>query len=698
MEKPIFTSPESRKKVYQNLFHPKSIAVIGASNNGLKPGGRVIEKIKAYGYEGKLWPVNPKSLEILNIKAYPSISELPGTPDLAIIAIPSRFVLPALQALAIMGAGAVIVLTAGFGEKDEAGKEIEQEMLKIAASADMALIGPNCSGFLTKCYKGKFAGIVPHLPGGVVDVISGSGATVDYVMEMGLNRGLSFGNVVNLGNSIQMGVEDLLELYNENYGPDNARILMLYMETVKKPAKLLHHARSLVKKGCAIVGIKSGATEAGERAAASHTGAIANSDTAVAALFKKAGIIRVESRSLMVNVACVLAAAKGPLKGGRACILTDAGGPGVMMSDELYRQGMELAKLKETTVSLLAQVLPAESSLINPIDTLPSRTPEQMKAIFKILAREEDDNIDVIAVLLGNSGMSPNIEIYREIAKAMDTCPIPIMPMLSSITSCREEIKEMIDLGKIYLPDEVPLAQALAKIAGWQCPQDALPDLDGYDKIAIAKALEGQTDILSPETVEQVIKGCGFKLPEQCEVRDDKKLATSCDVIGFPLVMKVIGPLHKSDVGGVKVGIQNMAQAKEAWDALMAIPDAKGALLQTMIQGTEVIAGASREGEFGHLIMFGLGGIYVEVLKDVQFGLAPLSPRESMNMIQGINSYAVLEGVRGEAGMDIAMLSDYLQRLGRLVTDFPQIREIDLNPIKGTEKALYAVDARIIIS
>ena len=698
MKKDTFATPEARKKVYQHLFYPKSIAVIGASNNGLKPGGRVIEKIKENGYEGKLLPVNPKSPEILNIKSYPSIDQLPEIPDLAIIAIPSKFVLSAIQDLATMKAGAVIVLTAGFGEKDEAGKKIEQKMLNIAAQAGMCLIGPNCSGFLTKCYKGKFAGIVPHLPGGLVDVISGSGATVDYVMEMGLNRGLSFGNVVNLGNSIQMGVEDLLELYNENYGPNNARILMLYMETVKKPGKLLYHARSLVKKGCTIVGIKSGATKAGERAAASHTGAIANSDTAVTALFEKAGIIRVENRSLMVNVACALAAAKGTLKGRRACILTDAGGPGVMMSDELYRQGMELAKLKEKTVSLLARVLPAESSLTNPIDTLPSRTPEQMKAILEILGKEELDNIDVIAVLLGNSGMSPNGEIYREVANAMDTCPIPVMPMLSSITSCRDEIKEMIALGKIYLPDEVPLAQALARIAGWQPPREELPELEGYDKIAIGKALEDQSDILSPETVEKVIKGCGFKLPEQCEVRDEKELASSCESIGFPLVMKVIGPLHKSDVGGVRVGIGNMADAKETWDALMAIPDAEGALLQTMVQGTEVIAGASREGDFGHLIMFGLGGIYVEVLKDVQFGLAPLSPRESMNMIKGINSYAVLEGVRGEAGMDIAMLSDYLQRLGRLVTDFPQIREIDLNPIKGTKKALYAVDARIIMS
>ena len=232
----------------------------------------------------------------------------------------------------------------------------------------------------------------------------------------------------------------------------------------------------------------------------------------MAALFEKAGIIRVTGRSMMVDVACVLAAAKGPLKGNRACILTDAGGPGVMMSDELYRRGMTLAPLKEKTRSLLARVLPAESSFLNPIDMLPSRTPEQIKAIFEILEQEELDTIDVIAVLLGNSGMSPNDEIYREVADAMDTCPIPIIPMLSSITSCEEEIQQVVHLGKCYLPDEVSLARALARIAGRSCQEEILPDLEGYDKTVIAAAVKGQTGALTPEKVAQVVKGCGVEI------------------------------------------------------------------------------------------------------------------------------------------------------------------------------------------
>lgn len=684
-------------KIYQNLFHPKTIAVIGASNDPLKPGGRVFKNIKENGYDGQLWPVNPKTKEILGQPAYPAIDALPDTPDLAILAIPSAFVLPAMTELANRKTGAVIVLTAGFGEKDAAGKQVEQQMRQIADDAGMAMIGPNCSGFLTNTYKGKFAGIVPQLPGQAVDFISGSGATVDYVMERASSLGLSFGTVINLGNSVQMGVEDLLALHDQNYGPKSAPILMIYMESVKKPTKLLRHARSLVRKGCILVGIKSGATAAGERAAASHTGAMATSDTAVEALFEKAGIIRVLGRGAMINVACVLNAAKGRLKGKRACIITDAGGPGVMLSDELARQGLELPQLQEQTRAALDEILPPESSTMNPIDALPSRTAQQIKGIIQVLGEYEKDRIDVIAFLTGDSGLSDNAQIYQEISNAMQSCPIPIIPVLSSMSSCKTKIADFIAQGHVFFPDEVELGQALGKVASWLPPEDEPPVPAGYDRDAVAQALDSQSGALAPETVTQVLKAAGFRLPEQIEVFAKDDLAAGCEKVGYPLVMKVIGPLHKTDVGGVKLGIGDGDEALGAWNSLLEIPDAQGVLIQPMITGQEVILGASREGNFGHLIMFGLGGIYAEVLKDVKFALAPLSKNESLRLIQGIRSYAVLEGVRGEPGMDVVVLADSVQRLGRLVSDFPQIKELDLNPIKGIEQNLFAVDARIIV-
>ncbi len=693
------TAPEAEysPKVYHDLFHPESIAVVGASNDPLKPGGRVIQNIKANGYGGLLWAVNPNAGDVLGLPTYPSIQALPHAPDLAIVAIASAFVLSAVEQLAGRKTGAVIVLTAGFGEKDAAGKRVERKMRRIADNARMALIGPNCSGFLTRTYKGKFAGIIPSLPGEAVDFISGSGATVDYVMERASGRGLSFGTVVNLGNSVQMGVEDLLQIHDRNYGPHSAGILMLYMESVNKPAKLLRHARSLVRKGCVLIGIKSGATAVGERAAASHTGAMAASDTAVAALFEKAGIIRVSGRGALINVACVLSAGKGRLKGKRVCIVTDAGGPGVMLSDELSRQGLELPLLKARTRAELAKILPPESSTLNPVDALPSRTAEQIKGIIRVLGAYERDGIDVIAVLTGDSGLSDNAGIYREISDAMQAGPIPVIPVLSSVTSCKSEIADFISRGNVFFPDEVALGQALGKVANWVAPEEDSGIPAGYDRMAIEAALNDQTGALAPEIVDRVLRAAGFRLPEQIQVFQEDRLAASCRQVGFPLVMKVIGPLHKTDVGGVRLGIGNAAQALAAWKELLKIPHARGVLIQPMIGGLEVILGASREGQFGHLVMFGLGGIYAEVLKDVKFALAPLSRDESLGMIQGIRSHAVLEGVRGEAGMDIHVLAQNIRRLGCLVSDFPRIKEIDLNPVKGRNADLYAVDARIIV-
>ena len=693
-------SAEGRgKRIHQCLFLPRSIAVIGASGDPLKPGGRVFKTIFDHGYKGILRPVNPKASEILGVPVCPSIAALPETPDLAIVAIPAAMVLAAVSELADRGTGATIVLTSGFGEKDTAGKAVEAKMKAIADAAGMALIGPNCSGFLTNTYKGKFAGIVPKLRGGAVDFISGSGATVDYVMECAEGRGLSFGTVLNLGNSAQMGVEDLLQLYDENYGPEQARILLLYMEAVKKPGLLLRHARSLAKKGCVLVGIKSGATSAGSRAAASHTGAMASSDTAVQALFDKAGIIRVSGRQTLIDVACVLQAAGAKPLGKRVAIVTDAGGPGVMLTDELTRGGLELPLLSESTRAELAKILPPESSIVNPIDALPSRTAEQIAAIIRILGEHERGNLDAIAILTGDSGLSDNAAIYRAIGLAMEQSPIPVLPMLSSLTSCRDKIDAFTQGGHVFFPDEVALGQALGIVANQVPPAEDDPgQASGYDRQAIQQILAGSSGVLSPDAVRRTLIATGFTVPEQFETVRQADVEGACRKLGFPLAMKVIGPLHKTDVGGVRLGIASETEALAAWAALMAIPEARGVLLQPMIGGLEVILGASREGDFGHLVMFGLGGIHTEVLKDVRFALAPLSNAEARRMIDTIRGRALLDGVRGGPGMDTALLADLLVRLGLLVADFPEICEIDVNPVKGSGDRLLAVDARIIMA
>ncbi len=684
-------------EVYRLLFRPDSIAVIGASNNKLKPGGRVTGNIKDNGFGGRLWAVNPKDSSVLGLPTFALIEDLPEAPDLALVAIPSRGVVSALEALAVKGTKAAIILTAGFGEKDEAGKQEEKRLLEIASAAGMTIIGPNCSGFMTPAYAGKFAGFIPPVRPGGIDFISGSGATVDYLMEQAVIRGLVFSNVVNLGNSIQTGVEDILGLLDEGFGPDSSRIIMLYMELIRKPQKLLHHARSLAAKGCVIVGIKSGVTAAGARAAASHTGAMAAPDNAVQALFDKAGIIRVRGRTELVDAACALRAAGGPLRGRRVCVFTDAGGPGVMLTDELNRQGLEVPVLGEETRRRLRELLPPEASTANPIDCLPSRTAGQVREIFRILAEEERDNIDVSVFITGNSGMSDPWEIYREVVRAMDNSPVPVIPVLSSTSTCAGHLERFRDEGKVFFTDEVSAGQALGKIFQRPPILEALTEMPGYDRAAAAGALKEQRRILSPERVEDVLSAAGFRLPPQLVVRAEGELAGACGRIGFPLVMKVIGPLHKSDAGGVKIGLAGMGEAGKAWNDLMNLSGAEGVLIQKMIEGTEVILGAVREEGFGSLVMFGLGGIYTEVLKDVRFALAPLALEEARRMIRGIRSFPLLEGLRGQAGVSVDLLAAYLVRLSLLVADFPEIAEIDLNPVKGAGEELYVVDGRILL-
>ena len=684
--------------MYEYLFHPKSIAVIGASNNPRKPGGRVTKNIKNNDYRGQLWAVNPTSSAIMELPTFKRIEELPETPELALIAIPAPLVRDALKALAGIGVKAVIILTAGFGEKDEKGKLEEQAFLKIAEETNMTIIGPNCSGFLTTSYAGKFAGLIPNLKKGSVDFISGSGATVDYVMEQAVQRGLSFSNVVNLGNSIQTGVEDILAMVDDNFNEESAPILLLYMESVKKPDKLLRHARSLTRKGCMLVGVKSGVTRVGERAAASHTGAIASNDSAVQALFDKAGIIRVKSRAELIDVACVLSAAHEPHKWNRVGIITDAGGPGVMLSDELSRQNLEVPALKETTLKRLSEILPPEAAINNPIDCLPSRNAEQIGKIFEILEKEEGDRLDVLVIIVGNSGMSDNWAIYQAVIDAMDKCSIPIIPILTSATTCAQDIEQFKKEGKFYFLDEVIVAQTLGIVARRPHIYDPQLKLNHYNQTEISNILKSQGAQLTPGAVMRVFGAAGFKVPLQLEVFEKGKLQKACESIGFPLAMKVMGPLHKSDVGGVRLHIETYEDAEKAWSTLMKIDDASGVMLQHMVEGTEVILGAIKEDSFGHLLMFGLGGIYTEVLQDVSFALSPLSSEESVRMIRKIKSLPILEGVRGAKGISIDLLSEYLIRLSILLKDFPQIEEIDLNPVKGFQSDLYVVDARIIQS
>ncbi len=679
----------------ETLLEPAHIAIVGASDDTAKPGGKLLRNILDRGYSGVLLPVNPKAATVQGVTAYPSVESLPVAPDLAFIAIPAHYVREELTKLALKGARAVVVLSAGFGEVSAEGKAEERRLVEIADNHNILLIGPNCSGIVSHAHASKFSGLPPKSRRGGIDFLSGSGATVDFLYELATSRGLQFNSLLNVGNSAQTGVTDLLRLYDEAQDASSSRIKLLYVEVLTRPAELLHHARSLSAKGCLLAGIKSGSTEAGSRAAASHTGAMATNDAAVQALLDKAGIIRVASRPDLVDVATALWCMGDTLDGRRVAVVSDAGGPAVVLADELHRLGFTVPAFAERTREKIAAALPPGAATGNPVDCLPTRNGESIGNVLCIVAEEESDSVDYILFIDGDSGLADNWEICEAVMHAQDTGGIPVLPCFLSPVSAEDALSRFRDAGRCYFSDEVSMARALARVVDRPVISEAEGSIGGYSRGRIAELLADRTGALTVDLAEGVLEAAGIRVPLQEKVRDSDSLEAVS--IPFPWAMKVTGPLHKSDVGGVKVGIRDLADARSTWDRLMTIPGASGCLVQQMVAGTEIIIGANREPGYGHLIAFGLGGVYTEVLKDVQFRLAPLSRREAEDMVRAVRAFPLIMGARGERGMAIGVLVDILLRISLLVTDFPGIRELDLNPVKGTGAELYAVDARIII-
>jgi acyl-CoA synthetase (NDP forming) len=678
------------------LINPKSIVIIGASNSKAKPGGSVTRNVMG-SFKGELFLVNPKG-EVIDGKAsVSSLDQVPDGVDLAIIAIPAAGVYDQMKALSAKNIKTIVILTAGFGETDAKGKAAEAALVELANAEGITMIGPNVVGVVSPAVYAKFAGILPQLKEGSIDVVSASGATIDYVMEQAEMRGVKLQAVFSMGNSAQTCVEDIVAMLDEAYVPgQSAQVKMLYMEGVKKPSKLLKHARSLSEKGAILVGIKSGVSEQGSRAAASHTGALATSDTVVQALFDKAGIIRVRSKYELVEIGAALAALSNKTGIKKICAITDAGGPGVMLTDELNKWGITLPALRPETQKKIFEHIPAFGSATNPVDCLPTQTGAQIAAVIRILNEVKED-IDAVIVLTGNSGLSDKWECYGTLLEIQKESKIPVLPLLSGITTSRELIDKFKSYDKSFFIDEVLLGQALGQISSRKPLYKPVAKLANYDKAALDKIFAGLKGVVAPDTADAIMDAAGLKRPQSLVVKAKAEIAKIASTVKFPVVVKVIGPLHKSDVGGVLIGVKDQAGLEAAWDHMEKIKLFDGILIQQMVSGNEVILGAKKEEGYGHLILFGLGGIYTEVFKDSVFTLAPLGLDEAESMVRGIRAVKLLEGVRGQKGMSVPVLSDFVVRLGQLVTDFPQIAEVDFNPVKGEEDGLYVVDSRIII-
>lgn len=683
--------------ICRELINPQSIVVVGGSNNVHKPGGRLVRNLLDGKYKGDLYVVNAKEDEVQGLKSYRSVNDVPDT-ELAIISIPGPACPEAVDILAKQkNVKAFIVVSAGFGEETHEGAILEDQMLKSINEAGATLIGPNCIGLMNMNYHGVFTQPIPEFHADGVDFISSSGGTALFIIESALTKGLRFSSVWSVGNSKQTGVEDVIEYMDRNFDPIlDSKIKMLYIEQIKNPDKLLYHASSLIRKGCHIAAIKAGSTDVGKRAASSHTGAIASSDSAVEALFRKAGIVRCFSREELTTVASIFTLKE--VKGKNCAIITHAGGPAVMLADALAKGRLNVPNLEGPLAAELKSKLYPGAAVGNPIDIIGTGTPEHLATCIDFCENRFDE-IDLMMVIFGSPGLVKLYETYEVLHKKMEECKKPIFPVLPSIVTAGPEVKSFVKKGHVNFSDEVTLGTALSRVINTPKPMSSDIQLYGVDVPEVRRIIDRlpSSGYLAPEEVRILLKAANIPVVEELTSTNIDELVAFAKMVKFPVVAKVVGPVHKSDIGGVALNIRSEEHLTFEYERMMRLPDVKAIMVQPMLKGQELFLGAKYEERFGHVVLCGLGGIFVEVLKDVSYGLSPLSYEETYSMIRSLRGYPIIKGTRGQRGIDEQQYADIIVRLSTLLRFASEIKEMDINPLVATERGLFAVDARIRI-
>ena len=666
--------------INQQLLEPRSIVVIGGSNNVHKPGGAVVRNLLQGGYKGTLRIVNPKEDEVQGIKAFHDAKELPPT-ELAILVVAAKFCPDYVELMAKeKETRAFIIISAGFGEETKAGAELEQRIVDTCEQYGCALIGPNCIGLLTRWHHSVFTRPIPNLDPKGVDFISGSGATAVFILESAVTKGLPFNSVWSVGNGKCIGIETVLQYMDENFDAErDSHVKLLYIENISDPDKLLYHATSLIRKGCRIAAIKAGSSESGSRAASSQ-----------------AGIVRCFSREELTTVGCIFTLPR--FSGKNFAIVTHAGGPGVMLTDALSKGGMQVPPLTgEAADELKAKLLPG-SSVSNPIDILATGGAEQLATAIDYCENHFDD-VDAIMVIFGTPGLVKIFEVYDVLHKKIQECKKPIFPILPSVSTAGPEVQEFLKRGHVNFSDEVTLATALSQIMSTPKPAPPEVQLYGIDIPRLNKIIYDidTNGYLPPQTVRDILSCAGIPLVPEMVSTSKEELTAFATRVGYPVVAKVVGPVHKSDVGGVALNIRTPEHLALEFERMMKIEGATGVMVQKMLKGTELFIGAKYEERFGHVVLCGLGGIFVEVLKDVRSGLAPLSYDEAYSMIRSLRGYKILKGTRGQAGINEQKYAEIIVRLSTLLRFATEIKEMDINPLLADDKEVVAVDARILI-
>jgi acetyltransferase len=693
----------------EKFFQPKSIAVVGASRDQGTVGNEVLRNIIDSGYKGPVYPVNPKADEIHGVKAYHSILELPAPPDVAVFCIPAKFIISSLEQCSQKGINSVIIISAGFKEAGPEGAKLEMEMVERLKTLNVRTIGPNCVGMLIPPLKLNATFLKGMPKPGPIAFFSQSGALCGAVLDWAVTEGIGFSRFFSLGNNADLNEVDLMYALRDD---PETKVILGYIEGVRDGRKFLQAARE-VSKDKPVVVVKSGGTQSGARAASSHTGSLAGSAKAFGAVITQGGLIRAHTVPEMFDFAIAFAHQPIP-KGPGLTILTNSGGPGVMGADAVEPTTLRLANLDKPTIDRLREVLPRNASLYNPVDIIGDSDENRYKAALDIIL--EDPNTDSVMVLMTPTAMSRAEKIADMLVAKPDFNGKTVVSVFMGGESVKEGKMKVTAVGIPYYvnPERAVLAlDAMNRYSQWtKAPEPEMrsfPANKDHVREVFQNAREQGVTELGEIEARDVIESYGFHLPRNIVASTAKSVLRNASDIGYPLVMKIVSPdiLHKSDFGGVRIGIKTGEDALTAYHDMRArarrlLPDAdiRGVALQEFVAGgKEVILGMTRDPQFGPMLMFGLGGIYVEVLKDVSFRIAPLSVQDANAMVREIRSYPLLTGVRGEKPADVDAIVESLLRLSQLVTDFPEITELDINPLKVFAKGegCIALDARLAL-
>ena len=699
------------------LLKPRSVAVIGASRRRDSIGGAILHNLIERGFQGPVYPVNPKATHVQSIPAYPSIAAVPGPVDLGVIVIPAVQVLEAATACGEKGVKALVVISAGFKETGDEGLKRELALLEVVRRYDMRLVGPNCLGVLntdpTISLNATFAPLSP--PVGRVAFSSQSGALGLAILDYARRLNLGISQFVSVGNKADVSGNDLIEYWEQDPGTD---LILLYLESFGNPRKFTQLARRVARTK-PIVAVKSGRTAGGSRAATSHTGALAGSDAAVDALFRQSGVIRTDTIEELFDSAMLLASQPVPT-GPNVAILTNAGGPGIMAADACESAGLTVAKLETKTVKGLKSFLPAEASVRNPVDMIASADAPSYERSLGLLV--QDKNVDAVIVIFVPPLVTGAEEVARAILAGASGSKKPVLSCFMGSHGVPESLRSLQEghIPSYAFPEAAARTLARAVSYGvWRTKPPgkvpALPDIEtDRARAIIAKELEGaksgEARWMGVESVHELFRAYGIRANAARPAVNRGEAASVAKSVGFPVAVKIRSPdvVHKTEVSGVSLDLKSEEEVARAFDEVRsalarANPNAKfeGITIERMIRGgIETIVGMTRDSLFGPVVLFGLGGVAVELLRDVALRVAPLTDQDAEEMVREIRGYPILDGYRGTPKANVASLVDLIHRVSRLATELEEITELDMNPVVvfPGEAPCVVLDARVRVA